>query len=111
MASYEEVKDIPNHPGQYLIDVRNKDELVKTGVIPASINIPLPELEGAFKMSDNDFQTTFNRVKPTEETILIFSCLAGGRAQRAANLAQSHGFKNAKAYKGSWTEWAQKEGL
>jgi len=40
MATYEEVKEIPNHPEKYLIDVRNKDELARTGVIPASINIP-----------------------------------------------------------------------
>lgn len=40
MASYEEVKDIPNHPTKYLFDVRNKNELEETGVLPASINIP-----------------------------------------------------------------------
>ncbi|XP_037947203.1 rhodanese domain-containing protein CG4456-like [Teleopsis dalmanni] len=62
-------------------------------------------------MSENDFKTAFNRDKPTEETVLIFSCQAGGRAQRATDLAQSHGFKNAKAYAGSWTEWAEKENL
>lgn len=40
MATYEEIKDVPNHPEVYLIDVRNKDELSSTGAIPASINIP-----------------------------------------------------------------------
>ncbi|XP_013101460.2 rhodanese domain-containing protein CG4456 [Stomoxys calcitrans] len=111
MATYEEIKDVPNHPEVYLIDVRNKDELASTGAIPASINIPLPELEAAFKMPDNDFKTNFNRPKPTEETVLIFSCLKGGRAQKAADMAVEKGFKNAKPYPGSWTEWAQKEGL
>ena len=40
MATYEEVKDVPNHPEVYLIDVRNKDELASTGALPSSINIP-----------------------------------------------------------------------
>lgn len=40
MATYEEVKDVPNHPEVYLIDVRNKDELASTGALPGSINIP-----------------------------------------------------------------------
>jgi len=40
MATYEEVKDVPNHPEKYLFDVRNESELKETGVLPASINIP-----------------------------------------------------------------------
>jgi len=40
MATYEQVKDVPNHPEVYLIDVRRKDELQQTGSIPASLNIP-----------------------------------------------------------------------
>lgn len=40
MATYEEVKDIPNHPEKYLVDVRNTNELENTGVIPGSLNIP-----------------------------------------------------------------------
>ncbi|KAM7364018.1 rhodanese domain-containing protein CG4456 [Cochliomyia hominivorax] len=111
MATYEEIKDVPNRPEVYLIDVRNKDELASTGVIPGSINIPLPELGQAFELSDNDFKTQFNRAKPTHDSPLIFSCLLGGRAQKASNLAVAQGFKNAKPYPGSWTEWALKEGL
>lgn len=53
----------------------------------------MPELEDAFKMSENDFKTNFNRDKPTEETVLIFSCLKGGRAQKAADKALEKGFK------------------
>lgn len=39
-ATYEEVKDIPNHPEKYLIEVRSKDLVEKDGSIPGSINIP-----------------------------------------------------------------------
>ena len=39
VATYEEIKDLPNHPEKVLIDVREPDELLG-GKIPTSINIP-----------------------------------------------------------------------
>lgn len=40
IVTYEEVKDLPNHPEKWLIDVREPTELTDTGVIPTAINIP-----------------------------------------------------------------------
>lgn len=40
IATYEEVKDLCNHPEKLLIDVREPHELLETGSIPTSINIP-----------------------------------------------------------------------
>lgn len=40
IATYEEIKDLPNHPEKLLIDVREPHELENTGKIPSSINIP-----------------------------------------------------------------------
>lgn len=40
IVSYDEVKDLPNHPEKVLIDVREPDELKETGIIPTAINIP-----------------------------------------------------------------------
>lgn len=40
VASYEEVRDLPNHPEVLLVDVREPSELVETGRIPTSINVP-----------------------------------------------------------------------
>ncbi|KAH8382702.1 hypothetical protein KR009_004871 [Drosophila setifemur] len=109
MATYEEVKDIPNQPEKYLFDVRNVSELKETGVLPASINIPLPELENALNMPDEAFAKAYGREKPAIDAVMIFSCKAGGRAARAANLASTLGFANAKSYAGSWTEWQEKQ--
>lgn len=53
----------------------------------------MPDLEAAFQMSENDFKTAFNRDKPSTETVLIFSCQAGGRAKRAYDLALANGYK------------------
>lgn len=49
-ATYEEVKDISNQPGKYLIEVRSKELVEKDGSIPGSINIPcrLNRFEGKY---------------------------------------------------------------
>lgn len=40
IATYNEIKDLPNHPEKLLIDVREPHEIENTGQIPTSINIP-----------------------------------------------------------------------
>ncbi|KAG5683251.1 hypothetical protein PVAND_012543 [Polypedilum vanderplanki] len=112
IATYEEIKDLPNHPEKLLIDVREPHELESTGKIPTSINIPLSKVKDALSnLDENDFKNTYGRTKPTKEDEIIFSCLLGGRAQKGAEAAVDLGYKNVKNYKGSWTEYAQKEGL
>ncbi|XP_055689816.1 rhodanese domain-containing protein CG4456 isoform X2 [Lutzomyia longipalpis] len=112
IATYEEVKDLCNHPEKLLIDVREPHELLETGSIPTSINIPSERLEKALaNTKPKDFKFYFGGPKPELDTIVIFTCRSGDRAARAMELAERLGFKNAKNYKGSWTEWAEKENL
>lgn len=40
IASYEDIKNLPNHPEILLIDVRDYHEVERTGLIPTSIVIP-----------------------------------------------------------------------
>lgn len=40
IVTYEEVKDLPNHPEKVLIDVREPQEILDSGKIPTSVNIP-----------------------------------------------------------------------
>ncbi|XP_055534470.1 rhodanese domain-containing protein CG4456 isoform X2 [Wyeomyia smithii] len=110
IATYEEVLDLPNHPEKLLIDVRGADELAETGQIPTSVNIPLPTVEQALQLSEDEFKAKYGRTKPQPDTEVIFHCKMGGRAQKAADIATGLGFKNARNYKGSWTEWAAKQG-
>ncbi|XP_055628380.1 rhodanese domain-containing protein CG4456-like isoform X2 [Toxorhynchites rutilus septentrionalis] len=110
IATYEEVLDLPNHPEKLLIDVRGAEELAETGQIPTSINIPLPGLEQALSLPADEFKAKYGRDKPQPDTEVIFHCKLGGRAQKAADTATNLGFTNARNYKGSWTEWAQKQG-
>ncbi|BFF98067.1 rhodanese domain-containing protein [Drosophila madeirensis] len=111
MATYERVKDVPNHPDTYLIDVREKEELRQTGSIPASLNIPLPELDKALRLDSKEFKSSYGRDKPAKDSKIIFSCRSGKRVLEAEKIAKAQGYSNVVIYKGSWLEWAEKEGI
>lgn len=56
------------------------------------MHVSVPELEKAFNLPDDDFKKTYGRAKPSIDAEMIFSCKAGGRAARAANLIKTLGF-------------------
>lgn len=51
------------------------------------------KVKDALNLNDVEFNTQFNRKKPTKNDEIIFSCLLGGRAQKAAEAAVSVGFE------------------
>lgn len=110
-VSYEEVKDLPNHPNKILIDVREPDELKETGQIPTSFNIPLGDVEKALQLSDGKFKTLYGHSKPKNGDYVIFHCKIGKRSQTASETAVRLGYTNVHNYVGSWREWAEKNGL
>lgn len=63
-------------------------------------------LEETLKLSAEEFKERYGRDKPSNDTEVIFSCKLGGRATKAAEVAQSLGLENSRIYAGSWTEWA-----
>lgn len=114
MATYEQVKDVPNHPDVYLIDVRRKEELQQTGFIPASINIPcnkllslvfalllcvlllffylVDELDKALNLDGSAFKNKYGRSKPEKQSPIIFTCRSGNRVLEAEKIAKSQGY-------------------
>uniref|UniRef100_A0A336LPH9 CSON008855 protein n=1 Tax=Culicoides sonorensis TaxID=179676 RepID=A0A336LPH9_CULSO len=74
-------------------------------------NNGMANVEEELKLPSDAFKQKYKREKPNETTEVIFHCLKGGRAQRACDTATGLGYKNARNFKGSWTEWAEKEGL
>lgn len=108
MASYEEVLELPNHPEILLVDVREAQELVETGRIPTSINVPrkniysfknvfeatckfhyftaVATVEQTFSAdtTPEEFTRLYGRTKPTVADPIIVSCRSGRRSQLAA---------------------------
>ncbi|XP_073820328.1 rhodanese domain-containing protein CG4456-like [Musca autumnalis] len=113
IVSYEEIKQLPKQPEKLLIDVREPKELQETGQIPTSINIPLGQVatELAPTVDAGAFKAKYGRDFPKKNTEIIFHCKIGKRSHSAAEIAKKLGFENSKNYLGSWTEWAEKEGL
>ena len=58
-----------------LLDVRSVSELAEDGRIPGSVNIPLPEISGAFQMSAEMFREKYNFSLPDKKSeTLILTC-------------------------------------
>ena len=107
--SLNELKELIDNKKDYvLIDVRNKDELV-FGVIPTSVNIPLPEFEFAFDLNEDEFEKKFGFPKFKKDDNLIFYCRTGRRSEMAARFAFGKGFVNSKNYPGSIWEWSEQD--
>nr|CAI5851033.1 unnamed protein product [Callosobruchus analis] len=101
VASFEDVKKFGNQPSKdvYIIDVREPSELQET----------VGELETALKdLTDNQFRDKFGREKPDKQSLIIYSCLKGGRSAKAQELSQQLGYENVSSFAGGWTEWAEK---
>lgn len=97
-VSFEEVLKMveENKMEEYLIiDVRNKDEVACTTLIPYSVNIPLPLLNP-------------EKLEGERDKLLIFSCKSGVRAYNAALKMKEHGFPSIAYYPGSFSEWSSK---
>ncbi|MBC2850091.1 rhodanese-like domain-containing protein [Cetobacterium sp. 8H] len=87
-----EVKQILDENKAILIDVRNPDEIQKTGMIKGAKNIPLPELEGRLNELDKN------------QPYITF-CAVGGRSKKAAAILSKNGFKkiyNAQEGMNTW---------
>jgi len=113
VAYYDEIKDLPNHREKLLVDVREPSELQQTGRIPTSINVPLGDVQKAFsnETTGEKFAKLYNHTKPNPKDQIIVSCQSGRRSQMAAETLANLGYKQVKNYKGSWLEWAEKNGL
>ncbi|KAH8318891.1 hypothetical protein KR074_010221 [Drosophila pseudoananassae] len=111
IVDYDVVKKLPSEPQKLLIDVREPNELIETGQIPSSINIPLGVVSQDLSASDSAFKSKYGREKPKADTEIIFHCKIGKRSLKAAEAATALGFKKVSNYEGSWLDWAKREGL
>lgn len=80
--------------GAVIVDIRESEELAKTGKIPGSIHIPRGMLE--FKADQLD---------PSQRIVL--HCAAGGRSALAVKSLQELGFENVAHLDGGFGAWEQ----
>lgn len=94
---------LANRANSFAIDVREPDE-VMMGSIPASVNLPLSNLEKALDMDGSDFMRAYGFRKPAKSMPLIFFCKAGVRSSSAVSLAKGKGFNKVRNYPGSYAD-------
>ncbi|XP_068202707.1 rhodanese domain-containing protein CG4456-like isoform X2 [Palaemon carinicauda] len=92
-----------------IIDVRNPGEIEHEGHIPGSHNIPLPDLDDALHLDDEEFSSKYGFDKPKEHDTVVVHCQKGSRARRAGDKLASSGMK-VRVYPGSFDDWKAKGG-
>jgi len=100
----EEVEQGLEDSSIVVVDVRRHQELLATGKIPNSHNIPLAEIEGAFLLNDPSFLTRYGFPKPAPHQ-LVLSCRTGRRTVKAWRLLVRLGYCEARHYGDSFTGW------
>lgn len=92
-ATYENVRDAGKANNVWIIDVRDRRDISRTGAIKNAINIPLKELEAAFQFTPEYFFNRYGASKPYFDSSIIFSCRSGRLSKVAYELAESMGYK------------------
>lgn len=109
---YTEMELMTNQRNVLIIDVRERNELDKTGQIGASINIPLGDLHSAFSLSSDDFQERYKVKKPdTDDSNVILHCLGGIRSKTGLDILKTLGYNKFRHFPGGWEEWSEKKNL
>ena len=72
---FDQLTSLMEDTSLILLDVRNVNELEEHGRIPGSVNIPLPEISVAFRMSREEFRQKYGLDLPDKETeSLVLTC-------------------------------------
>eukprot|EP01102_Stenamoeba_stenopodia_P006445 TRINITY_DN1764_c0_g2_i1.p1 TRINITY_DN1764_c0_g2~~TRINITY_DN1764_c0_g2_i1.p1 ORF type:complete len:192 (-),score=42.32 TRINITY_DN1764_c0_g2_i1:83-658(-) len=90
-----------------LIDVRERQEVADSGLIPTAHNVPLSEFADALNLPKDAWQSKYQFPKIEKDDDVIVYCRSGQRSKRACLHLLQEGYQ-AKNYAGSWLEWSAK---
>lgn len=108
--TFEEFEEYRAKKSATIIDLRQPEELVSDGIIPRATNIPMAEVESAFRMSTTEFESKYGVMKPRQDDPVIFLCRRGIRAAEANDFVRwTFKYNNTAVYSGS-QDWNAKMG-
>lgn len=110
-VTYEQLKQLLASRKAVVVDVREPWELREYGFIPGSLNVPLGQVNTAFQLCPEEFKEKYGSEMPQQTDNIVFTCLAGVRAKKALDTADSLGYKNSQLYAGGWQDWVKNEQL
>ncbi|KAF3691574.1 Thiosulfate sulfurtransferase/rhodanese-like domain-containing protein 3 [Channa argus] len=108
-VTYDQLKQLLAGRKAVVIDVREPWELREYGFIPGSLNVPLGQVNTALQLCPEEFNEKYGSEMPEQTDNIVFTCLAGVRAKKALDTADSLGYKNVQLYAGGWQDWVKNE--
>jgi len=103
----EELCDVINDPSVLFIDVRPCNMIGDTPPIWGAnwMNLPIPDFDEAFNMTDDDFEEKYHHAVPQKDERIIVYCQVSIAASRALGMLREMGFTNAVHFPGSSARW------
>ncbi|KAI2665054.1 Thiosulfate:glutathione sulfurtransferase [Labeo rohita] len=109
VVTYEQLKEMVSTGNIQLFDVREPNEL-EAGFIPGATNIPLGDVEQAFRLNPDQFRERYGVPKPgLEDSDFVLYCRRGIRSLTALEIARDLGYSRARHYAGGYNEWNELE--
>ncbi len=103
--SCDEALELVGQPGLVLVDLRDRSERERDGVIPGSVHAPYPDLEGNVKPGG-----LLHEITTATGKRLVFYCAFGERSAMAVEAAQQAGLSEACHIKGGIDAWTKASG-
>lgn len=98
----DQVASETNSADTVIVDIREADELARTGVIPGAVHIPRGMLE--FRA---DPTSTYHNPAMDPAKRVILHCASGGRSALAAQTLEEMGYTNVAHMDGGMTAWLE----
>lgn len=100
--SAQQARDVVRQSDVVLIDLREKDERERYGVIPGSLHAPYPELRENISQGG-----VLHELAKSSGKRLLFYCAFGERSAMAVQAAQDAGITSARHIEGGMNAWAK----
>ena len=101
----EVAKEMIGQPDLVMVDLRDKDERARHGVIPGSVHAPYPSLDENVRPGG-----LLHELATATGKRLVFYCAYGERSAMAVKTAQEAGLTNSCHSKGGIDEWKKADG-
>jgi rhodanese-related sulfurtransferase len=83
---------VRNTPGLFFVDVRSQGEFAQ-GHPQGAVNVPIADVDAHGRMAPNpQFTEVMTTLVPETTATIVFTCAAGGRSRRAAEVLASLGY-------------------
>ncbi|KAF6778256.1 hypothetical protein AHF37_02285 [Paragonimus kellicotti] len=92
VINVNQLKQLNETGGVIVCDVRTREEVVESGLIPGAVNSPLRELNGAFGLIAHEFIKKYHSPKLQHNETITFYCRSGVRSCEAAQMLSSLGY-------------------